>query len=75
LLFESSTTLDETSTEIVLFSVCIDCFLCVAEASAKIRCGIVVFTDLGIQTQQHLMNEEPKVGQMLYFLVFSTAIE
>ena len=26
-----------------------------AEASAKIRCGIVVFTDLGFQTQQHLM--------------------
>ncbi len=45
--------------EIILFSVCFDCFLCVAESSAKIRCGIVVFTDLGIQTQQHLMNEAP----------------
>ena len=53
--------------EIVLFSVCIDCFLCVAKASAKIRCGIVVFTDLGIQTQQHLMDEAPNIVEQMRY--------
>ena len=53
---------------------CIDCLLGVAEVSAKIRCGIVVFTDLGFQTQQHLMKEAPGRARLNGFYRYKTII-